>query len=269
MPLIIAKTFDLKNEKRYLTLSKLRTSYPDLFGSQNVRVYLNRIYNNRSKKIIHEPKESLVISFSTSRVGYVDLDVTDIVRKYSIPKDYLIELMIISLVKESNVRLHKISTGEVIVRTVEYPIFPKEFVIECYDTEIMKRIEEETSSYQRISESYQAVGFLHQKGQLTIGENLLKALVRFDNNDYEGSIKFFRNVLDGLKNLLKDTEITASTNRNEVIREFVTKGYHMLSNFGEHDGTVGGEEEARLARDITVALATYVGKSKKLKDVQF
>ncbi|MFY3741362.1 MAG: hypothetical protein HMLIMOIP_001817 [Candidatus Nitrosomirales archaeon] len=233
-------------------------------------MYLNRIYSNKTKKIIHEPRESLIIPFSSARAGYVDLDVTDIVKKYSIPRDYLIELMIINLVREYINRLTKISTGQKIeeIRAVEYPIFPKEFVIECYDTEIMKRIEEENSSYQRISESYHAVTFLHQKGLFTIGENLVEALVRLDNNDYEGSIKFFRNVLDGLKNVLRETEITTSKNRDEALREFVTKGYHMLSNFGEHDGTMGGEEEARLARDITVALATYVGKSTKLKDVQ-
>lgn len=186
------------------------------------------------------------------------LDVTDIIEKYSVPTGYILELMVINLVKPKPI-VHGSGTGEMLM--IEYPIFPKEFIIECSDSEIEKKIEEETSSYQRISESYQAVGFLDQSGLSGIGDDLTKALTRFDKDDYEGSIKFFRKVLDALRYLSENKEITKSKNRNGAIKDFANKAFHLLSNFGEHHGTVGLEEDARLARDITVALATYVSKN--------
>lgn len=72
----------------------------------------------------------------------------------------------------------------------------------------------------------------------------------------------------GSVSMRKENEITDSKNRNDVIGDFINKGVQMLSNFGLHHGTYASQEEARLARDVTVALATYVGTSKNLRDVK-
>jgi hypothetical protein len=41
-----------------------------------------------------------------------------------------------------------------------------------------------------------------------IANDLTEALLRFEKNDYEESIKFFRKVIEGLKNYIKEKTIT-------------------------------------------------------------
>jgi len=88
----------------------------------------------------------------------------------------------------------------------------------------------------------------------------MEGLRRFNAGDYEGAIKFFRKVVEGWRNLLQkqDFSIPVGEGRREALKDYASKAYHLLSNFGEHAGTHGSYKEALLSKNIAMELSRYM-----------
>jgi len=115
-----------------------------------------------------------------------------------------------------------------------------------------------------LGSTYEVIGHLSVAGLQDIAADLLEGLRRFYSSDYEGSIKFFRKVVEGLRNVVKETDVFEG-NRKEFLYEYLSKAYQLISNFGEHAGTRGSLHEARLSRDIALSLSRYLAEYLRLK----
>jgi hypothetical protein len=96
-------------------------------------------------------------------------------------------------------------------------------------------------------------------GLQDISADLWEGLVRYYGNDYEGSIKFFRKVVEGLRNIVKESDVIEGS-RKDHLYEYLSKAYSLISSFGEHTGTRGSLPEARLSRDIALSASRYLAE---------
>ncbi|MCD6236372.1 MAG: hypothetical protein J7K13_00255 [Thermoplasmata archaeon] len=166
--------------------------------------------------------------------------------KYGIPKGYCVELIITNFI---------IKSGD---KTVLIPVFPNEIIPDC-DYGIREVIETDVKVLQEITETYEVIGKLHYLGLIDIAEDLREAEIRLEKGDIDGSIKFFRKTVEGLKKFVsKNKSILESANRADALKDYITKSYHLLSNFGEHTGTEALTAEAHLSKTITVSIAKYI-----------
>ena len=84
---------------------------------------------------------------------------------------------------------------------------------------------------------------------------------RFDDKDYEGSVKFFRKACEGLKIYLEKAQrVDGLEKRADELKRFSKSAYSLISNFGEHYKTSGGPEEAILARNLVLSLSRYLAE---------
>lgn len=238
------------NENGCMDILNLRNKYPKLcYEGMNVLIFANRIFNQEFK-VVNTPKISIEAPIITEKISdYIinyRLDLSGIWIKYGIPKDYFIEVIASNFVI-------RIKEDE---KTLMVPIFPNEIVPDC-DYGIEKRIKEDLETLQKVAESYEIVGKLYNKGLIEIAEDLREGLIRTEKNDIDGSIKFFRKVVEGFKGWV-NTDTIKSSNRVEAINKFLNKAFHLLSNFGEHAGTGASMNEAVFSKELTVSIAKYL-----------
>lgn len=247
MSMIMAKKV---NENGYIDILNLRNKYPKLcYESMKVLIFVNRIFNQEFK-VVNTPKISIEAPIIIEKIGeYITnyrLDLSGIWLKYGVPKEYFIEAI------ASNFIIRIKEDG----KTLMVPIFPNEIVSDC-DYEIEKRIKEEVETLQKVGESYEIIGKLYYKGLIEIAEDLREGLIRTEKNDIDGSIKFFRKVVEGFGSWV-NADTIKSPNRVEAINKFLKKSFHLLSNFGEHAGTGASINEAVLSKELTVSIAKYL-----------
>ncbi|MEM0237889.1 MAG: hypothetical protein QXP97_07585 [Desulfurococcus sp.] len=124
---------------------------------------------------------------------------------------------------------------------------------------LSRAVDIEKASLERIGRDVEVVGLLHDVGLGHIAADLVEALARFHRADYEGAIKFFRKVVEGLKNYVDSNRLEGmGEKRQEALLDYLKKAYHLLSNFGEHSGTYGLMPEAVLSKDIAVSSCKYI-----------
>ena len=94
----------------------------------------------------------------------------------------------------------------------------------------------------------------------------MEGILRHIHGKYQDSITYFRKTVEGIKGLFeRDIIEIQGKSRRELLRELIGKTFALLSNFGLHTGTRAGPAEAELAREITVALTSYVSKHLRKK----
>jgi hypothetical protein len=218
------------------------------------RVHVRRVFNEEGDvvKEVNGNIEALVIERETNI--YV-LDLTKIHLDYGIPIGYFLEVLLISLTVESGTKQY----GMV--------VYPDEFRYSM-PPNIPQKVSNLVTGYAHVLRElggmYEVVDLLSTVGLQDISADLWEGLVRFYGNDYEGSIKFFRKVVEGLRNIVKETDAIEGS-RKEHLYEYLSKAYSLISGFGEHAGTRGSLPEARLSRDIALSASRYLAEYLKLK----
>ncbi|RLI62079.1 MAG: hypothetical protein DRO88_12245, partial [Promethearchaeia archaeon] len=94
-------------------------------------------------------------------------------------------------------------------------------------------------------------------GLMEIADDLRDGIVRSERGDIDGSIKFFRKVIEGFESWV-NKDVVGSSNRIEALKKYLKKAYHLLSNFGEHAGTEALMNEGILSKEITISIAKYL-----------
>lgn len=221
----------------------------------SARVFLNRFFN-RDGDVVKEYKQLFMLGIRGGYIGcYIDLTYFHV--KDGIPIGYFVELLIIGFI----VTLRE-------GKTFEIPVFPNEFIVEkefSVPDKISDLVEAERGALERVGRDVEVVGLLHIAGLTGVAADLVEALTRFYMSDYEGSIKFFRKVIEGIRGYIRENKVLGmSSKRQELLKGLLSKAYQLVSNFGEHAGTYGFMPEATLSKDVAVAicryLTSYIGK---------
>jgi len=224
-------------------------SYPTISEASALRTFLFTVYSKEGQ-LVDEPRQLIELKPLPQKFAvYNYLMITDLHKRWGIPVGYFIELMIINIIQEKD--------GSII----EIPIFPKEiklFLSKEAPYNLRDHIEKEHKSLQEeIGKEIETVGLLYQVKLNNIALDLMEGLKRYHRGDYEGSIKFFRKVVEGLRKINIQRTIM-SENRSELLRDTLKKVFHLLSNFGEHSGTYGFRAEAILSKDLAVSFSRYL-----------
>jgi len=222
------------------------------------RVHVRRVFNEEGDvvKEINENVEAPAIGlkFDTYSYTYV-LYLTKIHLDYSIPIGYFLEVLLISLTAKSESKQYGVV------------VYPDEFRYSMPPT-IPQKVSNLVMGYARVlrelGNMYEVVDLLNTVGLQDISADLWEGLVRYYGNDYEGSIKFFRKVVEGLRNIVKESDVIEGS-RKDHLYEYLSKAYSLISSFGEHAGTRGSLPEARLSRDIALSTSRYLAEYLKLK----
>jgi hypothetical protein len=192
-----------------------------------------------------QPRELVVIPIEKNQGQYWPrIILSGMARKHGIAKGYFVELLLINFV---------VADGEV-------PIFQNELKVVASDTEIQKMLMEEHEALQTVAQSFETIGILSIHGFHEIANELTEGLTRFEKNDNDGAIKFFRLVVEAFRDKAKGKIIDGSDSRGEEIGAFLSKSYSLISNLGEHHGTQGSRLDAQFTRDITIAISRYMAQ---------
>ena len=183
------------------------------------------------------------------------LDLTEMHLDYGIPIGYFLEVLLISLIVKSESKRYGVV------------VYPDEFRYSM-PPNIPQKVSNLVMGYAHVLRElggmYEVVDLLSTVGLQEISADLWEGLVRFYDGDYEGSIKFFRKVVEGLRNIVKETDAIEGS-RKDHLYEYLSKAYSLMSGFGEHAGTRGSLPEARLSRDIALSTSRYLAEYLKLK----
>jgi len=228
---------------------------PATFTTSGSNVYANahiyRVFNEGGdvvkefNKDIVAPVAGLFGLFQT----YI-LDLTEVHLGYGIPICYFLEVLLISLTVKS---------GSKQFETLIYPDELKYLELPLTPLKASTLVKGNVNALKELGSTYEVIGHLRVAGLQDMAADLLEGLRRFYSSDYEGSIKFFRKVVENLRNVVKETDVFEG-NRKEFLSEYLSKAYQLISNFGEHAGTSGSLHEARLSRDIALSLSRYLAE---------
>ena len=233
----------------------IHDKYPFVFTALDegykvdVRVYLSRFFN-RNDNVVKEYKRLFLLSVRKKYTGYY-IDLTYFHVKEGIPVGYFVELLIIGFITT-------LKDG----KTIETPVFPNEFIVLKglgVPNKISDLVDAEKEALERVGKDVEVIGLLYTVGLTDVAADLVEALTRFYMSDYEGSIKFFRKVVEGIRGYVRENEVPGmSDNRQELLKGCPSRAYQLVSNFGEHAGTYGFMPEATLSKDIAVAFCRYL-----------
>jgi hypothetical protein len=220
----------------------------------NANTYIFRVFNEKGDvvKELNEDIEAPVTEVSSTYI----LDLTRVHLGYDIPIGYFLEVLLISLTVKSG------------SNQFEMLIYPDEFrYSEPPSTpppKVSALVQGNANVLKELGSTYEVIGHLGIAGLLDIAADLLGGLRRFYSGDYEGSIKFFRKVVEGLRKVVDERDVFEG-NRKELLHQYLSTAYRLISNFGEHAGTSGSLHEARLSRDIALSLSRYIAEYLRLK----
>ncbi len=214
-----------------------------------VRVHVSRVFNEEGN-VVKEVNENLVVKLEMKMkfTTYV-LDLTEMHLRYSIPIGYFLEVLLISLIVKSGSKQY------------EMLVYPDEFKYSISPF-LPQKVSNLVESYARVLRErmdYEVVVLLSTVGLQDISADLWEGLVRYYGNDYEGSIKFFRKVVEGLRKIANKTDVIEE-GRKERLHRYLSSAYDLISSFGEHAGTRGSLPEARLSRDIALSTSRYLAE---------
>jgi len=230
---------------------------PFTFATSGLNVYARaHIYRvfNEGGDVVKEINEIIVAPVTGLITTYI-LDLTGVHLRYGIPIGYFLEILLISLIVKSGSKQYEI------------PIYPDEFrysIPLSTPPKASNLVEGYARVLKELGGTYEVVSHLSAAGLQDIAADLLEGLRRFYSGDYEGSIKFFRKVVEGLRNTVEKTDVFEG-NRKELLYQYLSKAFQLMSNFGEHAGTRGSLHEARLSRDIALSASRYLAEYLRLK----
>ena len=218
------------------------------------RVHVRGVFNEEGD-IVREVNESIEVPVLEFKSDTYVLDLTGMHLDYGIPIGYFLEVLLISLIVKSESKQYGVV------------VYPDEFRYSM-PPNIPQKVSNLVMGYARVLRElggmYEVVDLLSTVGLQDVSADLWEGLVRFYGNDYEGSIKFFRKVVEGLRNIVDKTDVIEGSRRDHLY-EYLSKAYSLISGFGEHAGTRGSLPEARLSRDIALSASRYLAEYLKLK----
>jgi len=252
--LLVSRIRAVKSLPKVELPSRLREGYPTVFELVDngykvwVRAYVDRFYNEGGN-VVKEYKRLFMLPLEKHIVSYY-ADLTHFHVVGGVPVGYFISVLLITFVIESK------------EGTAEIPIFPNEFIVEKevgLPDKLSASLEAERRALRQVGRDVEVVGLLYKAELGDIASDLVEALKRFYMSDYEGAIKFFRKVVEGLRNYVQSNRLEGvGDNRRELLRDYLSKAYQLISNFGEHSGTYGFMPEAVLSKDIAVSSCRYI-----------
>jgi len=251
MPIVIAEKLSVEEDKCLINISTLDSSYPQFCKNAiKLRCLINRIFN-AERKVTAQPREiqTFAISKPTS-YSTTKLDLSPFALFAGIPQGYYIEILAINF-------LYSYKGAD-----YEFPIFPGEILTSASDYQIKAVVQEDIETLKKVGFAFETIGLLYQSKLEAIASDLREGLLRIEKNDPEGSIKFFRKVVEGFKIYIKDKTIH-SVNRTDRLSRFFGAAFDLASNFGEHAGTHGWTDEAIFCRDLSVAISRYMVRTLK------
>ncbi|MGA2913113.1 MAG: hypothetical protein ABSE07_06320 [Methanoregula sp.] len=230
-----------------LNIDYLNKYYPkDVNTGAKIFFIISRVFNDEFKNIpitFDEPflrEISQSSSFSSIKPYNYFLEVGDIVDQYHIAKGYYFEIIIRYITNKGKVKT--IFPGEIRRQSDEnFGDLPDPIIETMVD----------------VMEPHEVTTQLQSLNLPLISGDLTQSIMRLKRSDFDGSIKFSRKVIEGIRQLKIEDFITES-NRQDKFKAFVTSSFNLLSNFGEHSGTTASEEEAILAKEIALELSRYI-----------
>lgn len=257
MPILIVRSLEYENNRCLLGIDFLKNPYPQFTKNKmGIRCFLNRVFTENGKVTL-QPKKTFVFNIYKPRTknSSAKLDVSSFTSSQGVPKGSWIEILVTNFVFTE-----KDQNGE--KRVTEVPICPKEMKLEIISfapSSLHEQIKNENEALSKIGSSFETIGSLHEAGFHEIAGDLTQALLRMENNDYEGALKFFRKVIEAFKKHMQKSEIeTIGANRIDLMKRFLGATYSLFSNFGEHARTYGWVAEATLAKEITIPTIRYI-----------
>jgi len=216
-----------------------------------VKLFIDKVYNDlwinikeyRAMCICSLKRETVYKNNFPNDIFLIDIDY---LKRDGIPRGYNILLTLFSITTPK---------GET------FPVFPNEFRIFVGEgLNVPQHVMAEVEGLSRLQEGLDVVAYLQDVGLQHVADDLMEGLRRFNAGDYEGAIKFVRKVVEGWRNLLQkqDFSVPVGEKRREALKDYASKAYHLLSNFGEHAGTHGSYREALLSKNIAVELSRYL-----------
>jgi hypothetical protein len=223
-------------------------------GKKYAKVHIRRVFNEEGD-VVREVNESIEVPVLEFKSHTCVLDLAEMHFRYGIPIGYFLEVLLISLIVKNESKQYGVV------------VYPDEFRYSM-PPNIPQKVSNLVMGYARVLRElggmYEVVDLLGTVGLQDVSADLWEGLVRFYGNDYEGSIKFFRKVVEGLRNIVKEADAIEGS-RKEHLYEYLSKAYSLISGFGEHAGTRGSLPEARLSRDIALSTSRYLAEYLKLK----
>ncbi|MFP3287895.1 MAG: hypothetical protein RXP86_11595 [Acidilobus sp.] len=237
---------------------------PATFTTSSSNVYANahihRVFNeegdvaNEFNKDVVAPVTGLLGLFPT----YI-LDLTEVHLGYGIPIGYFLEVLLISLTVKSGSKQFETLIYPDELKYLELSLTPLKA-----STKMSTLVKGNVNVLKELGSTYEVIDHLRVAGLQDMAADLLEGLRRFYSSDYEGSIKFFRKVVEGLRKVVDERDVFEG-NRKELLHQYLSTAYRLISNFGEHAGTSGSLHEARLSRDIALSLSRYLAEYLRLK----
>jgi len=217
--------------------------FTNIYAQGMVKVFIDKVYSIQWTSV---KEYKIMHTCSLKRITDVfQVDISHLKRD-GLPQGYYILLTLFSITT---------------LKGETFPVFPNEFRIFIEEgLNVPQHVIAEVESLSRLQEGLDIVAYLQDVGLQPIAVDLMEGLRRFNAGDYEGAIKFFRKVVEGWRNLLQkqDFSIPVREGRREALRDYASKAYNLLSNFGEHAGTRGSYIEALLSKNIAVELSRYL-----------
>ena len=248
--------------------TELTEHYSSIFNPATFTTSGSNVYANAHISRVFNEEGDVVKEFNKDVVAPVAglflfptyvLDLTEVHLGYGIPIGYFLEVLLISLTVKSGSKQF-----ETLIYPDEFKYLELSLTPLKASTKASILVKGNVNLLKELGSTYEVIGHLRVAGLQDIAADLLEGLRRFYSSDYEGSIKFFRKVVEGLRNVVKETDVFEG-NRKEFLSEYLSKAYQLISNFGEHAGTRGSLHEARLSRDIALSLSRYLAEYLRLK----
>ena len=240
--------------QKYPIINRISSKKLKLF----LKIIVEKIYNEngtlvneflRSEELPVFYQEVSDFRFSQIYSPYF-VDFTNYHIKYGIPVENIIQSLLMSFKYEDE------------GGTKEIAIYPGElrvFVDQGAPPILKSKMELDKASIEQVERNMVTIALLQNIGLDDVANDLLEGLLRYHTNDFEGSIKFFRKVIEKIKQTLDVIDIKdLSEKRKDFLKQYVSKAYQLISNFGEHAGTRGSKPEADLSKDIALSISTYI-----------
>jgi len=245
------------NKKVSVDFTNPQLRYHHIKDSEvSVKCFVYRVFNKHGK-LVEEPRSIEVFKlyqFHNDELARDEwkLDLTQFAISKGFPSEEVLEFIAFNL----------IVTRE--KESLEIPLFPGEsetYVDLSLPGKARQYLDFDNSALNEISNDYGFTILLLRKELSEIAGDMLEGLSRIHREDPDGAIKFFRKVIEGWKRFLESVpKNQKNRDRVEKLKRFSATTYDLVSNFGEHSSTIGGNREAKFAKSIATSLSEYLLK---------
>jgi hypothetical protein len=222
-------------------------------------IYTGRLFNE-SGEVVKEinsvatvdvrycPRQSLRgITPGIISVEYC-IDITSVAGGLELPLGYCLEVLLFSLI----VRIESLGQNEYVVYPLEF-----KYNLEGAPDKMRVIVESYASSLKRVVALLEPPIVLAKIGLKGFSADLVEGLERFYSGDFEGSIKFFRKVVEGLRNYVREKPMFGGK-RDELLHDYLSKTFQLISNFDEHVNTCGSVYEAEFGMEACISAVKYI-----------